>query len=155
MYGAETVIPVEIGMPTLRTAQVDMIKNDEALGVNLDLLEEKREQAAIQEARSKAKMDKYYNVRVRSTCFFSEDFVYQNNEASRAKDGGKLESKWEVPYEVIEALGKGAYLDTTTKIPFQEHETSATLRNFIRMKCKHLSHIIQAAKRALLKFSLL
>nr|GFB62533.1 reverse transcriptase domain-containing protein [Tanacetum cinerariifolium] len=127
-------------MPTLRTAQVDMIKNDEALGVNLDLLEEKREQAAIQEARSKAKMDKYYNVRVRSTRFCSEDFVYQNNEASRAKDGGKLEPMWEGPYEVIEALGKGAYLDTTTKIPFQEHETSATLRNFIRMKCKHLSH---------------
>nr|GEU99355.1 reverse transcriptase domain-containing protein [Tanacetum cinerariifolium]GEX76727.1 reverse transcriptase domain-containing protein [Tanacetum cinerariifolium] len=154
MYGAEMVIPVEIGMPTLRTAQVDMIKNDEALGVNLDLLEEKREQAAIQEARSKAKMDKYYNVRVRSTCFCSEDFVYQNNKASRAKDGGKLEPKWEGPYEVI-ALGKGAYLDTTTKIPFQEHGTSATLRNFIRMKCKHLSHIRQAAKRALLKFSLL
>ncbi|GKF29828.1 hypothetical protein Tco_0096170, partial [Tanacetum coccineum] len=48
-YGTEAVIPVEIGMPTLRTAEVDMIKNDEALEVNLDLLEEKREQTAIQE----------------------------------------------------------------------------------------------------------
>ncbi|GJW21093.1 reverse transcriptase domain-containing protein [Tanacetum coccineum] len=50
-YGAEAVIPVEIGMPTSRTAKVDMIKNDEALGVNLDLLEEKREQTAIHEAK--------------------------------------------------------------------------------------------------------
>ncbi|GKE27475.1 reverse transcriptase domain-containing protein [Tanacetum coccineum] len=33
----------EIGMPTLRIVEVDMIKNDEALGVNLDLLEERRE----------------------------------------------------------------------------------------------------------------
>ncbi|GKD66765.1 reverse transcriptase domain-containing protein, partial [Tanacetum coccineum] len=63
-YGVEVVIPVEIGKPTLRTTEVDMIKNNEALGINLDLLEEKREQAAIQEARSKAKMEKYYNIRV-------------------------------------------------------------------------------------------
>nr|GEY44406.1 RNA-directed DNA polymerase, eukaryota [Tanacetum cinerariifolium] len=42
-YGIEAVIPVEIGMPTLRTMKVGMIKNDEALEINLDLLEEKRE----------------------------------------------------------------------------------------------------------------
>ncbi|GKC23026.1 reverse transcriptase domain-containing protein, partial [Tanacetum coccineum] len=35
-----------------------------ALEINLDLLEEKREQAAIREAKSKAKMEKYYNSRV-------------------------------------------------------------------------------------------
>ncbi|GKD57048.1 reverse transcriptase domain-containing protein, partial [Tanacetum coccineum] len=42
-YGIEAVIPVEIGMPTLRTVEVDMIKNDEALEINLDLLEERRD----------------------------------------------------------------------------------------------------------------
>ncbi|GJV40268.1 reverse transcriptase domain-containing protein [Tanacetum coccineum] len=57
-YETEAVIPVEIGMPTLRTAEVDMIKNDEALEINLDLLEEKIEQSTIQEAKSKAKMEK-------------------------------------------------------------------------------------------------
>ncbi|GJY87179.1 reverse transcriptase domain-containing protein [Tanacetum coccineum] len=104
-YGTEAVIPVEIGMPTLRTAEVDMIKNNEDLGINLDLLEEKREQAAIQEARSKAKMEKYYNAKVRSTSFRPGDFVYRNNEASHAEDGGKCEG----PYEVTKALGRGAY----------------------------------------------
>ncbi|GKE66746.1 reverse transcriptase domain-containing protein [Tanacetum coccineum] len=108
-YETEAMIPVEIGMPTLRTAEVDMIKNDEALEVNLDLLEEKREQTAIQEAKSKAKMEKYYNARVRNTSFKPGDLVYRNNEASQAKDGGKLGPKWEGPYEVTEALGKGAY----------------------------------------------
>ncbi|GJW28901.1 reverse transcriptase domain-containing protein [Tanacetum coccineum] len=108
-YGAEAVIPVEIGMLTLRTAEVDMIKNNEALGINLDLLEERREHAAIQEARSKAKMEKYYNARVRSINFRPGDLVYRNNEASHAEDGGKLRPKWEGPYEVMEALGKGAY----------------------------------------------
>ncbi|GJT94130.1 hypothetical protein Tco_1082975 [Tanacetum coccineum] len=108
-YGTEAVILVEIGMPTLRTAEVDMIKNNEDLEINLDLLEEKREQAAIQEARSKAKMEKYYNAKVRSTSFRPGDFVYQNNKASHAEDGGKLRPKWEGPYEVTEALGRGAY----------------------------------------------
>ncbi|GKE41145.1 reverse transcriptase domain-containing protein [Tanacetum coccineum] len=41
-YGTEAVIPAEIGMPTLRTAEIDLIKNDEALEINLDLIEEKR-----------------------------------------------------------------------------------------------------------------
>ncbi|GJX16675.1 reverse transcriptase domain-containing protein [Tanacetum coccineum] len=50
-YGTEAVIPTKIGMPTLRTAEMDLTKNDEALGINLDLIEEKREQAAIQEAK--------------------------------------------------------------------------------------------------------
>ncbi|GJU87454.1 reverse transcriptase domain-containing protein [Tanacetum coccineum] len=108
-YGTEAVIPVEIGMSTMRTAEVDMIKNDEALEVNLDLLEEKREQAAIQEGKSKAKMEKNYNARVRNTSFRPGDLVYRSNEASRVEDVGKLGPKWEGPYEVTEALGKGAY----------------------------------------------
>ncbi|GJX18188.1 reverse transcriptase domain-containing protein [Tanacetum coccineum] len=52
-YGTEAVIPAEIGMPTLRTAEVDLTKNDEALEINLDLIEQKREQAAIQAAKVK------------------------------------------------------------------------------------------------------
>nr|GEW66850.1 reverse transcriptase domain-containing protein [Tanacetum cinerariifolium] len=37
------------------------------------------------------------------------DFVYRNNDASHAVDGGKLGSKREGSYEVMEALGDGAY----------------------------------------------
>nr|GEY71198.1 hypothetical protein [Tanacetum cinerariifolium] len=57
-YRTEAVIPVEIGMPTLRTAKVDLIGNNEALEINLDLLEERREEIAIREAKSKARMEK-------------------------------------------------------------------------------------------------
>ncbi|GJZ26754.1 reverse transcriptase domain-containing protein [Tanacetum coccineum] len=108
-YGTEAVILAEIGMPTLRTAKIDMAQNDEALEINLDLLEERKEQGAIREARSKAKMEKYYNSKVRNTSFKLGDLVYWNNDASHAKDSGKLGPKWEGPYEVMEALGKGAY----------------------------------------------
>ncbi|GKC53814.1 reverse transcriptase domain-containing protein [Tanacetum coccineum] len=77
-YGMEAVIPAEIGMPTLRTAEVDMVQNNEALEINLDLLEERREQAAICEAKSKAKMEKYYNSKVRSTTFRPETSLLGN-----------------------------------------------------------------------------
>ncbi|GKE21569.1 reverse transcriptase domain-containing protein [Tanacetum coccineum] len=98
-----------IGMPTLRTSEVDSEKITEALEINLDLLEERREQEAIREAKSKAKIERYYNSKVSSTSFKPGDLIYRNNDASRAEDTGKLGPKWEGPYEVTEAMGKGAY----------------------------------------------
>nr|GEX52145.1 reverse transcriptase domain-containing protein [Tanacetum cinerariifolium] len=108
-YGTEAVIPTEIGMPTYRTAAVDVVSNDEELRLNLDLLEERRERATICEAKAKSKMTKYYNARVRDVTFKPSDFVYRNNDASHAVAGGKLGPKWEGPYEVTEALRNGAY----------------------------------------------
>ncbi|GJR23753.1 reverse transcriptase domain-containing protein [Tanacetum coccineum] len=89
----EVVIQAEIGMPTLRTVEVDLVQNNEALEINLDLLEEKRDQAAIREAKSKAKMEKYYNSKVQSTSFKPGDLVYRNNDASRTEDTRKLGPK--------------------------------------------------------------
>nr|GEU72276.1 reverse transcriptase domain-containing protein [Tanacetum cinerariifolium] len=108
-YGTEAVIPAEIGMPTYRTAAVDVVNNDKELRLNLDLLEERRERAVICEAKAKSKMIKYYNARVRDVAFKPGDFVYRSNDASHAVAGGKLGPKWEGPYEVTEALGNGAY----------------------------------------------
>ncbi|GJW02074.1 reverse transcriptase domain-containing protein [Tanacetum coccineum] len=93
-----TVNPAEIASNT-STAEIDQTKNNEALGINLDLIEERRELAAIQEAISKKKMEKYYNSRVRGTSFKPGEMVYRSNEASHAKDEGKLGPKWEGPYE--------------------------------------------------------
>nr|GEU47444.1 reverse transcriptase domain-containing protein [Tanacetum cinerariifolium] len=105
-------------MPTYRTVTVDVVNNDEELRLNLELLEERRERAAICEAKAKSKMIKYYNARVRGVTFKPGEFVYRNNDASHAVAGGKLGPKWEGPYEVIEALGDGAYklrsMDGTT-----------------------------------------
>ncbi|GKF53973.1 hypothetical protein Tco_0160883 [Tanacetum coccineum] len=96
-------------MPSLRCAEGNQTQNDEALLINLDMLEEKREKATIREAKSKARMEKNYNAKVHSTTFRPGDFVYRSNEASHAKKGGKLGPKWEGPYEVVEALEKRAY----------------------------------------------
>ncbi|GJS15791.1 reverse transcriptase domain-containing protein [Tanacetum coccineum] len=110
-YGTKAVIPVKIGMLTMRTAEVDMIKNYEALEINLDLLKEKR------------------------------DLVYRNNEASCAKDKGKFGPKWEGPYEVTEALGKEVYrLRDYNGNALPRTWNVTALRNAMCMKCKHLSH---------------
>nr|GFC21294.1 reverse transcriptase domain-containing protein [Tanacetum cinerariifolium] len=102
-------IHAEIGMPTYRTTAVDVVNNDEELRLNLNLLEERRELAAMSEARSKSKMMKYYNSRVRGVAFKPGDFVYRSNDASHAVAGGKLGPKWEGPYEVTDALGNRSY----------------------------------------------
>nr|GEW61055.1 reverse transcriptase domain-containing protein [Tanacetum cinerariifolium] len=87
------VIPTEIGMPTYRTAAVDVVNNNEELRLKMDLLEERRERAAVCEANAKLKMMKYYNARVRGVAFKPRDFVYRNNDASHAVAGGKLGPK--------------------------------------------------------------
>ncbi|GJX04794.1 hypothetical protein Tco_0190710 [Tanacetum coccineum] len=116
--------PRSVAGPTLWTAEIDPATNNGALKINLDLIEERREQAAIQEAKSKKKMEKYYNTRVRDTSFKPGDMVYRSNEASHARDGGNLGPKWEGPYEVKESLGKRAYKLKDCKgneIPRKEH----------------------------------
>ncbi|KAK3015328.1 hypothetical protein RJ639_007271 [Escallonia herrerae] len=46
-FGTEALIPVEVGLPSLQLTAYDSIQNEEALRANLDLLEERREQAAM------------------------------------------------------------------------------------------------------------
>ncbi|GKA27642.1 reverse transcriptase domain-containing protein [Tanacetum coccineum] len=93
-YGTKAVIPAEIGMPTLRTAEINKVQNDEALEINLDLLEERREQAAIREARSKGKMEKYYNSKVHNTSFKPGDLVYQKMMPAIQKIAESLALSW-------------------------------------------------------------
>ncbi|GKE54879.1 reverse transcriptase domain-containing protein [Tanacetum coccineum] len=62
VYGTEAVIPAEIGMPTIRTAEVNITTNDDERRIDLDILEERREQAAMREEKAKLKMKGYYDV---------------------------------------------------------------------------------------------
>nr|GEW50014.1 reverse transcriptase domain-containing protein [Tanacetum cinerariifolium] len=94
-YETEAVIPPEIRMPTYRTAAVDIVSNDKKLRLNLDLLEERCERAAICEAKAKAKlkMMKYYNARVYGVTFRPGDFVYRSIDASHKVAREKLGPK--------------------------------------------------------------
>ena len=47
-YGAESVIPLETGFPTLRTSSFTPSINDGLLEKTLDLIEERRENVMVQ-----------------------------------------------------------------------------------------------------------
>ncbi|GJY53036.1 reverse transcriptase domain-containing protein [Tanacetum coccineum] len=109
-FRSEAVIPAKVGMPTHRTMIIkDGKDNEEEIRLNLHLLTERREVAAIREDRYKTKVEQYYNKRVRPIAFKVREYVYRRNEASRVEDLGKLGPKWEGPYLVIEAYDNGSY----------------------------------------------
>uniref|UniRef100_A0A2N9I374 Integrase catalytic domain-containing protein n=1 Tax=Fagus sylvatica TaxID=28930 RepID=A0A2N9I374_FAGSY len=68
-YGSEAVIPLEIGLPTLRTSEWEPTRNDLAQSQALDLLEERREQAMIRLASYQQQLKKGYNKNIRPRSF--------------------------------------------------------------------------------------
>lgn len=60
-FGTEAVIPIKIRVASYRAVNFDISHNDKGLRGNLDLLEEKRDEAALRVAAYKQKMTKYYN----------------------------------------------------------------------------------------------
>ena len=100
-YGSEAVIPAEIGMPAYRTMTFNPDDNEEERRLNLNLLQERREMAAIWEAKYKTKIEQYYNHRVHPVSFKVGDFVYRRNEASKVESQRKLGPNWEGPYRIV------------------------------------------------------
>ncbi|GJU95122.1 hypothetical protein Tco_1319878 [Tanacetum coccineum] len=83
--------------------------NDEEQRLNLDLLQERREAAAIREARYKSKMEQYYNKKVRPAGFRPGEFVYRKNEASRVEDqGGSLDPSGKAPIQRLQKRSRTA-----------------------------------------------
>ncbi|GKC24919.1 hypothetical protein Tco_1027069 [Tanacetum coccineum] len=96
-------------MPTYRIIQFNKAQNEEEMKLNLDLIQERRETDAIQEAKYRKKVKQYYNKRVQPVSFKVGDFVYRRNEASRVENHGKLGLNWKGPYRVTEAYDNGSY----------------------------------------------
>jgi hypothetical protein len=90
--------------------QVLANNNDEEFRVNLDLLEERREIAAIRKSRYKKVIAKYYNANVKVHQYKEGEFVLRNNEVSKALPLGKMTPKWEGPYVIKKAIGNGSYI---------------------------------------------
>ena len=64
-YGAEAVIPIETGLPTLRTSSFTSADNDKLLKDNLDLIAKRRENAAVQLAYYQHKLKQSYDANVK------------------------------------------------------------------------------------------
>ena len=76
-YGVEAVIPLEIGFPTSRTSSFNPSDNDEQLKKNLDLIEEKRENAMVQLAYYQQRLKQGYDSNVKLRPLIPGDLVLQ------------------------------------------------------------------------------
>ena len=74
-YRAKVVIPLESGFPTMRTSSFSLKDNDEQLARNLDLIEEKRENAMVQLAHYQQKLNQGYDANVRLRPLTPDDLV--------------------------------------------------------------------------------
>ena len=64
-YGAEAVIPLENGFPTMRSSAFTLDVNNEQLKKKLDLIEERRENAMVQLAYYLHKLKQGYDMSVK------------------------------------------------------------------------------------------
>ena len=64
-YGAEAIIPLESGFPTMRSSGFTPDENEELLKRNLDLIEERRENARVQLAYYQHKLKQGYDMSVK------------------------------------------------------------------------------------------
>ena len=108
-FGVEAVIPVEIGIPTRRTAEYSEETNDRLMREELDLLEEVRDEAAIRVSHYQQKMAKYFNAKVKHRRLQVGDLVLRKSRFVRQPKWRKLSPNWEGPYIVKQEVYPGAY----------------------------------------------
>ena len=131
-FCSKAVIPLEIGLPTLRTSEWDPTKNDLAQSQALDLLEERREQAMIRLASYQQQLKKGYNKNVRPRSFQQGDLVLRKVLGNTKNlNDGKLGPNWEGPYLVQSVTGTGAYhLEDLDSIPLPRPWNISNLRKY-------------------------
>ncbi|XP_075670160.1 uncharacterized protein LOC142639918 [Castanea sativa] len=100
-YGAEAVIPLETGFPTLRTSSFILSNNDGLLEKNLDLVEERQEITMVQLAYYQHKLKWGYDAHVKLRPFAPGDLVLRKILGTAKNPAwGKLGPTWEGPYRI-------------------------------------------------------
>ena len=109
-YGAEIVIPLETGFPTLRTRFFTPSSNEGLLEKSLDLIEEWRENAKVQLAYDQHKLKQGYDANVKLRPLALGDLVLKKVlDTAKNPAWGKLRTNWEKPYRITLVAGIGAY----------------------------------------------
>uniref|UniRef100_A0A2N9F868 RNase H type-1 domain-containing protein n=1 Tax=Fagus sylvatica TaxID=28930 RepID=A0A2N9F868_FAGSY len=109
-YGVEAVIPLEVGLPTLRSEQYDQENNELMLTKDMDLAQERRDLAMIRLASYQGDLKKKYDRSINARSIASGDMVLRRVLGSkRDPSQSKLGANWEGPYQVVSEAGLGAF----------------------------------------------
>ena len=108
-YEIEAIIPIEIGMPTLRI-RIPKEANSEVVTKDMDKADELSEAAAMRIASYKQRFANLYNRQVKPRTFQDGDLVLRRvfeNTANPAD--GKFQPNWEGQYTVVRVGVAGSY----------------------------------------------
>ncbi|XP_014496695.1 uncharacterized protein LOC106758270 [Vigna radiata var. radiata] len=110
-YGTDSMLPVELGGPSLRRQVHDLQLNEEELRVELDSLEERRNRAVLHAEACRRLVERRYNTKVRPRSFHQEgNLVWRKTgDARKEQAHEKLSAKWDGPFRILEDLQNGAY----------------------------------------------
>ncbi|KMT11045.1 hypothetical protein BVRB_5g111360 [Beta vulgaris subsp. vulgaris] len=114
VYGVESVLPLEIQVPSLRIAIQENLTTEENAKIRLaelESLDEKRLEAQQKLECYQARLTRAFNKKVRVRSFQVGDMVLDVKRPIIVshKTGSKFDSKWDGPYVVQEVYTNGAY----------------------------------------------
>ena len=91
-YGTEAMVPVEVGVTSIRREVFNEESNDDHLRINLDCLDKVKEKATIRMMKYQQKMVDYYNKRVKLRRLDIGDLVlHKVTHATKDSAQGKLD----------------------------------------------------------------
>ena len=125
-FGTEAVALVKVGIKSLRVELASEEHNDEALRLNLELLEEKREQVQRRTEEYQRKTARYYNQKVKPRSYMPGDLVLKKLLPARKNPAhGKLGPNWEGPYIISQVVRPGNYELQTEEGKILQHTWNA------------------------------
>ena len=104
------VAPVEVGLKSPRIELASVEHNDEALRLNLDLLDERRDQVLKRTEDYQRKTARYYNQKVKPWSYKPGDLVLKKLLLAKKNPAhGKVGPNWEGPYIVSRVVKPSNY----------------------------------------------
>ena len=108
--GTEAVAPVKVGLKSPRIELATVEHNDEARRLNLDFLDEKREQVLRRIEDYQRKTARYYNQKVKPRSYIPGDLVLKKLLPARKNPAhGKLGPNREDPYIISRVIRPSNY----------------------------------------------
>ena len=104
------MISVEVGIPSFQRETYNPEENYLWMRYELDLLEEKRDLAALRTASYKRRSERYFNSKVKERRFKEDDLVLRKVlPNTKEVNVGVLGPNWEGPYVIATVLRLGTY----------------------------------------------